>query len=316
MVSFRSLVVSFLALQGLVHLQLSGPQVLSNEAVLEFPESITFEVSAQSDLPIETLELEYGLDLISCATDVNRVVPDDFVPGEEVQASWTWLMRQTGSLPPGARVWWRWYLVDQAGSEYRSPKQWLTWLDNIHSWRSIEDQEIILHWYEGEADFPQILLNAAVRSKMRLVEEIGAIPDRPIHLYLYPSTTEMREAILFEPGWAGAQAYPDHAVMIMGASEEDRSWAEDTVAHELAHVIIGNLVSHCYSWLPTWLNEGLAMYAEGELDPGSESVLQEAVDENELFSIRSLSDGFTEDSDGAYLSYAQSFSVVHYLTGG
>jgi hypothetical protein len=99
----------------------------------------------------------------------------------------------------------------------------------------------------------------------------------------------------------------------MGASEEDRAWAEDTVAHELAHVIVGNVVSHCYSSLPTWLSEGLAVYAEGELDPGSKEALQKAIDEDELYPIRSLSDGFTEDSDGAYLSYAQSFSVVEYL---
>jgi hypothetical protein len=189
----------------------------------------------------------------------------------------------------------------------------LTWLDNTHPWRSIEDQEITLHWYESEPDFPEILLQAAVRSKHRLIEEIGAIPDRPVHLYLYPSTTDMREAILFEPGWAGAQAYPDHAILLMGASVEDRVWAEDTVAHELAHVIVGNVVSHCYSSLPTWLSEGLAVYAEGELDPGSTESLQRAIEESQLYPIRSLSDGFTEDSDGAYLSYAQSFSVVDYL---
>ncbi len=313
MIAVLSLLVSILTLQGMSWLQPTGPQVLANQAVLKFPESITFEVSAQSDFPIEKLELEYGLDLTSCATDVNRVVPEDFVAGENVEASWTWLMRQTGSLPPGAKVWWRWYLVDQQGHEYRSPKQWLTWLDNTHSWRSIEDQEITLHWYGNEPDFPEILLRAAVRSKQRLIEEIGAIPDRPVHLYLYPSTTDMREAILFEPGWTGAQAYPDHAILLMGASVEDRAWAEDTVAHELAHVIVGNVVSHCYSNLPTWLSEGLAVYSEGELDPGSKEILQRAIDEDELYPIRSLSDGFTEDSDGAYLSYAQSFSVVDYL---
>ena len=65
--------------------------------------------------------------------------------------------------------------------------------------------------------------------------------------------------------------------------------------------------------LPRWLDEGLAVYAEGELDPRYRDILEAAIREDELFSIRSLNDSFTEHADRAYLSYAESFSIVSYL---
>jgi hypothetical protein len=119
--------------------------------------------------------------------------------------------------------------------------------------------------------------------------------------------------ILFEPGWTGALAFPSSRIVIIGANERNLDWGLDTIAHELAHVIVGNAVSHCYSVLPRWLDEGLAVYAEGELDPRYQRILETAISEDELFSIRSLNDSFTEHADRAYLSYAESFSIVSYL---
>src|SRR4029453_10889858 len=63
----------------------------------------------------------------------------------------------------------------------------------------------------------------------------------------------------------------------------------------------------------TWLNEGLAVYSEGELDPSSERQLEDAIRDDTLLSVRSLSSGFSEVSDKAYLSYSQSYSITKFL---
>ena len=65
--------------------------------------------------------------------------------------------------------------------------------------------------------------------------------------------------------------------------------------------------------MPTWLNEGLAVYAEGKLDPASQSQLDQAIRSDQLLSIRSLSGGFSEVPSRAYLSYSQSYSIVKFL---
>jgi hypothetical protein len=44
------------------------------------------------------------------------------------------------------------------------------------------------------------------------------------------------------------------------------TWDRTHVIHELTHVLVGHYAFSCIGSVPTWLNEGLAMYSEGELD--------------------------------------------------
>jgi hypothetical protein len=85
------------------------------------------------------------------------------------------------------------------------------------------------------------------------------------------------------------------------------------MAHELAHVIIGHYTFSCFDSSPTWITEGLAMVTEGDLDPYYQNLLQDAVDDNTLLSVREVGQIFSADPDLASLSYAESFSLVTYL---
>ncbi|HWR71117.1 MAG TPA: peptidase MA family metallohydrolase, partial [Dehalococcoidia bacterium] len=62
--------------------------------------------------------------------------------------------------------------------------------------------------------------------------------------------------------------------------------------------------------LPNWLDEGLAMYAEGPLSDDLDSALKSA---GRLDSVQSLSSSFPADTAGATLAYAESYSLVEYL---
>lgn len=295
------------------NLQEDGPHVISSQAYIQFPDEIEFSIEIEHDEVLELVELEYGLDVRACAVDVSRVTPEDFEPSESVRVQWTWNMRRTGSLPPGARIWWQWHIVDENGYELRTDREWLVWLDDEHTWQTLEADNIFLHWYAGDEAFAMTLLNAAERAQQILAEDIGTRPEGEVHLYIYANSDDMREAILFEAGWTGGLAYADHAIVLLGINDSNLAWGLDSIAHEMAHVIIGKAVDHCYSSLPSWLSEGLAVYAEGELEEASQDYLDSAIAQDTLFSVRSLSDGFSEHAGRAHLSYAQSYSLVYYL---
>ena len=78
-------------------------------------------------------------------------------------------------------------------------------------------------------------------------------------------------------------------------------------------MLVGHLTFTCLGNVPTWLNEGLAVYSEGELDPNSQAQLEDAIRDDTLLTVRSLSTGFSEVPDKAYLSYSQSYSIVKFL---
>lgn len=289
-----------------------GTDVVVDQPTLNFPDSITFRATIENSAPITSVVLEYGTDQLTCGTVVAKAFPA-FTPGTRVHPEWTWEMRQSGSLPPGASLWWRWRYSDENGVENVSEKKSLPWLDSIHNWQTTASGLVNIHWYSGDQAFAKDLLNAAEAGLARLQNDAGLQPDQPIHLYIYANTDDLKDAILYEPSWTGGMAYSEHDVVIIGISQRDLEWGRTTIAHELTHVLVGHLTFSCLGDVPTWLNEGLAVYAEGKLDPDSQSQLEEAIRSDELLSIRSLSGGFSEVPSKAYLSYSQSYSIVKFL---
>jgi hypothetical protein len=287
--------------------------VAEAQAILHYPDSIDFTLRASSPETIVLAEVEYGLEIASCGTDINRASPEDFESATAVETLWTWDMRQTGSLPPGAQLWWRWHLVDSQGNEARTPTETITWLDEVHPWQTLSESNLSLHTYNATPDMQRQLLRAAVSGVARLRDDLGPLSADKVDLYIYDSTDAVREAILFEPQWTGGMAFAEYRTIILGIGESDLEWGLNAVEHELAHVVVGNMVSACHSRLPTWLSEGLAMVAEGGLDAESQAMLDQALADDTFYPVRALSDGFTEDPSGASLAYAQSYSLVTFL---
>ena len=287
-------------------------EVTNNEAVLNFPETVTFRATISSDTEIQSVVLEYGNEQQTCGEVIAKAFPQ-FTPGKTVTAEWTWEMRQSGSLPPGANLWWRWRVTDANGQETVSETKTAIWLDNIYPWQTITSGQLRLHWYDKDKSFAQEMLNAGVEGLSRNEKEAGLTTDSPIDLYVYPNYDDMQNAILYEPSWTGGQAYPEENIVIMGISQSNANWDQDTVVHELTHVLVGHLTFSCLGDVPTWLNEGLAVYSEGPLDPQFKEPLDQAIQEDSLLSIRSISGSFSEISNRANLSYGQSYSIVKFL---
>jgi hypothetical protein len=289
-----------------------GIRVLSDQPALQFPKSVTFKAEFSSGSNITSVTLEYGVDQLTCGTVVAKAFPD-FTPAADVTVEWTWEMLQSSSLPPGATLWWQWLVTDASGAQFTSPKKTSLWLDNTHAWQTIPGGNINLHYYEGGDSFGRDLHTAAAAALTRLSQEVGLGTDKPVDIYIYASTQDMRDAILYEPAWTGAEAFPEHNIVIVGVSPDELEWGKGTEAHELTHVLVGHLTFSCLGFVPTWLEEGLAMYGEGGLDSYKQTLLTQAIADNTMPSLRSLTGGFSEESDRANLSYAASYSVINYL---
>jgi len=290
----------------------SPADVANNEVIFDFPKTATFSATITSDSEIQSIVLEYGNEQETCGEVVAKAFPQ-FTPGKTVEVDWTWEMRQSGSLPPGAKLWWRWRAVDANGKETVSETKTSTWLDDVHNWKTINEGLLNFHWYNGDEAFARDLLTAAQGGLEFNETESGLKADSPIDIYIFADTNDLRDAILYEPSWTGGQAFPDQDIVILGISQSDLVWGRDSIVHELTHVLVGHLTFSCLGDVPTWLNEGLAVYSEGELDSSSQQQLDEAIQNDTLLTVRSLSSGFSEVADKAYLSYSQSYSVTKFL---
>ncbi len=236
--------------------------VTDDRADISFPIAVTFSAEIRADANITSVVLEYGTEQLTCGEVVAKAFPQ-FDPGRTVNVEWTWEMRQSGSLPPGATIWWRWRYTDETGKEAVSTQKTVTWLDSKHNWKTLTADKLNLHYYSGTQAFAQDLLNAAKSGLDFNRTQSGLTTQSPIDLYIYANTTDLGDAILYEPSWTGGLAFPDHDIVVIGISEAELDWGRDAIVHELTHVLVGHLTFSCLGGLPTWLVEGLAVYSEG-----------------------------------------------------
>lgn len=314
MIKKLSLLLAVLAsLFVLAPAQAQAPiSVLESRAQADFPQTITFHLRAESQAPITKIALRYEAQRVRCAPVTSEVWPQ-FSPGTKVETSWTWTMRRTGGLPPGARVSYSWLIADERGNRMETPWSDLNYEDTRYKWKRLTQDKVSILWYEGDQAFAQRLMQAAQGALTRLAQDTGTRLERPVQLYIYASSEALRGARVFPQEWEGGVAFPDHGIIAIGISLGNLAWGETTVAHELSHVVTYQMTLNCYGDLPTWLDEGLATYAEGEPEPNLKARLQRAISQDQLHSVKSLSSSFPAQAEAANLAYAQSYSLVDFL---
>ena len=303
----------FLALlsPGLVHAQ-GGLTVLDSSAQVEFPFRLHFNLSAESDVNITDIRLRYTVDRAGFA-HVTSETYIEFVPATEVDVSWTLEMVRIGGLPPGSSMEYWWVLEDAGGSRVETTPVRVQLEDNRYTWRSLTEGKVTIYWYEGGQSFVQELMTSAQQALARLAKDTGAYLEKSVEMYIYASARDLQGAMIYPQEWTGGVAFSRYGIISLGMSPNDLDWGKGATAHELTHLVIHQMTFNPYSGLPTWLNEGLAMYAEGALGSGYVDLLNKAMAEEGLISVRSLASPFSAYPGEASLAYAQSYSLVKFL---
>ncbi|MBI4287049.1 MAG: peptidase MA domain-containing protein [Chloroflexi bacterium] len=302
----------------LVPAALSGPavaqtpiEVNDTSVRVDYPAAFNFRLRAQSNADITKLAIRYRLERTTCVASITNEAWPEFNPAPRVDTTWTWQMKKTGGLPPGARLQYSWLIVNAKGQRLETPWASAIFEDSRFAWKNVSDGQITLYWYEGDQKFANSLLSAGSDALKRVAP--GARLERPAKIYIYASTDALQSARVFAPTWEGGVAFPDYGIIAIGVPTSQLDWGQKTVAHELAHVLTFQQTRNCYGQPPTWANEGRSVYAEGELEASQQRRLEQAIARNTLFSARTLSGPFPASPDQALLSYAESYSMVRHL---
>jgi len=303
----------FLILLSPVLAQAQGELVILGSSVQsEFPAELKFDLSAASDVSITDIRLHYTVDRVSFA-QVTSEVYIEFAPTTTADVSWTWDMRRTGGMPPGSGIEYWWTVKDARGGKIETAPVRVQFDDLRYPWQSLTEGKVTIYWYEGDKSFAQETMAAAQQAMARLAEDTGAYLEKPAKIYIYVNSQDLQGAMIFPQEWTGGVAFTRYGTIAIGIAPNNLAWGRRAIAHEIAHLVIHQMTLNPYGDLPTWLDEGLAMYAEGPLEPKLVALLNEAAAENKLISARSLSSPFSAHAEEAVLSYAQSYSLVDFL---
>jgi hypothetical protein len=274
--------------------------------------SMTFSMRGTSASDITDVRLQYTVSKMNYANVISEARPI-FTTGRTVQAKWSWDMRKS-ALPAAAKLQYWWVVKTSAGDLTVSEKHSASFNDTRYTWRTVTSAPVTVAWYDGSNSFGQALLTGAQEGLTRLKQDTGATLDKPVTVWNYAGSRDLQGAMIFAKEWTGGAAYPDYGIIVLGVSTSNLDWGRKAIAHELGHLVVNQLTfSPWSSSLPVWLNEGLAMYAEGQSASYDADTLNIAIKSGNLISLRSLSAPFSAIPAVAILSYAESYSVVNYL---
>jgi len=292
----------------------NGLTVVSSSAEIDFPSRLIFDISAESDAQINDIRLHYEIKRLAHAQITSEIYLQ-FTPALSVDSQWIWDMRKTGGLPPGSSVTYWWTISDTEGKNTETQPVTINIEDERYDWDSITEGNVILYWYEGNDNFIRELMDATQETLSRLAENTGAELDGTIKIYIYANSEDLRGSMIFPQEWTGGVAYTQYGVIAIGIQPTTGGleWGKRVIAHELTHLVIHRVTFSPYSGIPTWLDEGLAVSAEGELDNAFVAALNIAEEQDEFITVRSLSSPFSAYSGESMLAYAESYKIVSYL---
>jgi len=291
-----------------------GIDLRTNTAAQDFPDSITFSISATAGDPINRVTLIYGVNAQTCL-DRQAHHEMEFKPETFVLLFWKWDLSDSGNLPPGVEVWWQWKIKTEAGDELLSEVKTLTLEDPAFDWKKRERGQVSLLWVEGSDAFGSFLLDTAVSSLERLSRTYGLEPAGSIRLMIYPSTDSMKEAMVYTPDWMGGVAFPEYDIIMTAITPDSPAdWTRTVIPHELSHLVFGQRTYNCLGMeAPSWLNEGMAMAAEGPVTPAERQQILSELEKDRVQPLTSIAGSFPAGSHSAEVAYLQSKLVVDFM---
>lgn len=286
-----------------------GLTVLQQDHSYAFNKEMVFELGLQSEesIPDNSIELLYS---IGPHGDVMNRRRPEYQPGKTLTLRVRDELEQ-GQIPPASVITYHWKIKDEAGNTFETEESSFVYMDDRFDWQSKTKEPITIYWY-GRVD-DERLLRVAVDALGRLENTIGFQLETPINIVVYRNKADMQGAMAprgqtFDEQITtlGIVVAPDVMLLL---NEAD---VDNTVAHELTHMVVGAATENPFAEIPAWLNEGLAMYNQDSVESVYQEELRDAVRSADLDTVRRLS-ARTGNAARVNLWYAEVWNLVDFL---
>ncbi len=288
--------------------------IIESAAEHSFAQQITFMLHARSNAEITQVYLFFR----AAGDEHTESVSVEFEPGSEINTSYMHDLRRS-PLPPFATVTFWWDITDAAGRTLTTDPAYHEYTDNRFEWEQLGDNGVTIHWIKDQGDpiFGQAALDVAQSSIVEINAELRAATPETINVYIYDTQPNLNAAMgLTGRDWVVGQAHPELNVILVVIPFKDgyTSLMKHYIPHEITHLLVYQTVTpSSYRYIPEWLDEGLATANEQLPTPDHTLAVQQAAEQGQLLPLENLCVPFSPNYQTAFLSYAQSSSVVKFI---
>lgn len=216
-------------------------------------------------------------------------------------------------IPVGTRFTYHWTLRTEGGETIQTEPQQFVFLDGRFQWQMMEEGDVRVFWYADEA-LARSVLNASAVAVADMADLLEVDIDFPITVVLYRGTDDGRAAqqprggVYDEMARTGGTRVASDLVHVYDSL--GLTW-EDITRHEITHVITSAAGDGAFTSLPSWIDEGLATYAQ-EQKGGRVAAVAFAIQTDTTLRLRNLA-APTNRAELIELFYGQSWSTMEYL---
>lgn len=287
-------------------------RVLDNSHSITFGQEMRFHLALESSAPITSIVLAYRTsDTQGTTVETMAFAPDKALDVEHVHDIGERYVR------PFVLVSYWWTIVDLMGARLVTEPQQFLYTDDRFAWQTLSQDNVNLHWYQGDLKVAQQALEATLAGLEGAREALGmedkANTGAPVQVYLYATPQDL--AFSLPPGTpSDLEALTLHEMnVVLTSFGPEASYIPDlqrVLSHEAAHVYLYSVTTGTN--LPLWLDEGLATSVQQNIapDPDARTLLEQAARANTLIPLINLCAAFPSEAAGARLAYAQSASVI------
>ena len=309
--SLAVLIVAFFGI-GVAHAapqpDVSEPiRAISSSAEIDFPDELIIKFEAEADAIITRITFFYQLGRQK-ATIYGY---PSFTPGTRVSTEFRIKTGGANFLPTGVDIEYYYVVRDAAGNTFESEHFALEYKDPSFDWQRIQQGQTVILWHDrSERDVERVL--AEVAPQVEEIKSLFGLADVGImKAVIVNSSREARRSFPFISQAAtsghvyGGFAFGEMGVFVLQGLDRDG------IVHELTHLLLDEAVDSPLARVPSWLNEGLAMYFEsGRSFRGS--ALADADRDGDLLPLRGMASQPGRPRDVG-LFYAKSRNVVRYM---
>ena len=289
---------------------------LANAVRTDFPDAIEFHLMYAGVAEPQSVDLEFSIEPVhSC--DAGTIHSVRFPAKTTI--IWRWEPSEGQALPPGHAVRWRWRVTGADGSVRMSYPLEFVWTDHRFDWQSYAKDELTVHWYGQYPEFGEHLVGF-LEPQLERIEAIETTRN-PVNVFVYDNDEDAAPGAVLQRD--DVNPYRAFNTVVSVIPEEIEGDELTALIHELAHFVVRDRGFNCFNGLPHWLEEGLALFAEGGISQEMRRAFAEARLIEQFIPLRSFDVPFspnTEETAVQYphsqdklVRYAQSYSLVEVL---
>lgn len=278
------------------------------------PNELTFQVQVTAPDGLERAVAHYSV--ANPDGDIGGSVRAELPPGSQMDLSATLETIAANRFIPVGSVftfWWEFETLD--GQRIETERQEFVFLDGRYDWDSIADEEeqITVYYYGGNRERAEMALRATREAMIEVEELLEVEVPYPVRVVVW---RESREALAAQ---RPRGAFSDHVITGGARVAPDLIHVYDPLGdfvdvtmHETAHIVTRVAGFGPFTRIPSWLDEGVAVWAQRRPGAGYERGVDQAIAQDNTIRLRTMTSG-TNVPGQVNIFYGQSWHVVSFM---